>query len=202
MPNTLGFRLYPRGFVGGVPALRMEKMQPQPLFSIHQSQGRIAVVQPGASELCVNEDIERLHASYIKEAGEVLGRPFRDKVLSAAFKAFGTMSFHRWVKEQRSSPGFGDMQYRFISDTMEYLQGSKRPVDMTVWEVSIEAGVPCPPPEKFKEVFFNFFGTTINDREQRPVRNDNLVDVIQMWCSRPNGIEDLLQTLHLLFGNP
>jgi hypothetical protein len=28
-----------------------------------------------------------------------------------------------------------------------------------------------------------------------------VIDVVQKWCSQPNGIEDLLSAMHVLFGN-
>jgi hypothetical protein len=195
-----GFRLYPRGFIGGVPALRMEKMQPASILFQHDGEGRIAVTQPGDSELCVDQDVERLYASYIKQAGEVTSIAFRDQILAAAFNAFGTKSFFRWIQEQRTSPGMGDLQYRFLTETLNFLGGKKRQTDIGVWIVLIEAGDTCPPPAKYIEAVEAFFG--VRPHEASPTRNSNLVDVIQAWCSRPSGIEDLLQTLHLLFGNP
>jgi len=194
-----GWRLYPRGFIGGIPATKMEKMEPR-VTSFSHEQGRIVVSQPGDSELCVNDNIEYLYATYIKCSGQVTTLEYRDKILKAALIAFGTMSFFRWYTEQRVSPGMGDLQYRFLADTLRFIQGGRRMVDIQMWETILTATQATDVNKNYVEACYDFFGAYPTDF--KPQTNDRLIDVIQMWCSRPNGIEDLLQSLHLLFGNP
>jgi hypothetical protein len=194
-----GWRLYPRGFVGGIPATKMERMEPHTTTLTH-SQGRIVVSQPTDSELCVNDDVEALYSAYITRTGRVTTMEFRDAVLRAALRAFGSGSFFRWYSEQRSSPGMGDLQYRFLVDTLGYLQGKPRSMDMPMWESLIGAVQAIDPPQSYAAAAEQFFGA--KHYEARARYNDSVVEVLQLWCSRPNGIEDLLQSLHLLFGNP
>lgn len=194
-----GWRLYVRGFVGGIPATKMERMEPRTATLTH-SQGRIVVTQPTDSELCVNDDIEALYSAYITRTGRVTSMEFRDKVLKAALAAFGTGSFFRWYSEQRASPGMGDLQYRFLVDTLAYVQGKPRSMDMPMWECLLTAAQAIEPPRAYVQAAEEFFGA--RPHEGRARFNESVIEVIQQWCSRPNGIEDLLQSLHLLFGNP
>jgi hypothetical protein len=200
MPKTRpGWRLYPRGFVGGIPATKMERMEPQTATIAH-SQGRIVVTQAGDSELCVSDDVEQLYAAYITRSGRVTTMEFRDKVLKAAMNAFGSASFFRWYSEQRVSPGMGDLQYRFLVDTLGYLQGKARSMDMPMWESLITTAQAVDVPRSYVDAADAFFGA--KPHEPRARQNDSVINALQLWCMRPNGIEDLLQSLHLLFGNP
>lgn len=194
-----GWRLYPRGFVGGIPATKMERMEPRET-RIHHDQGRIVISQPGDNDLCVNDEVDELYASYVKNLPGVTTIDFRNQVLKAALHAFGSMSFYRWYCAQRASPGMGDLQYRFLADTLGYLQGQRRSMDMPMWEDLLTATQAVETSPAYVAASEKFFG--VHPTMSKADRNDDLIDVIQMWCSRPNGIEDLLQSLHLLFGNP
>lgn len=194
-----GWRLYPRGFVGGIPPTKMERMEPQTATIAHQ-QGRIVVTQPTDSELCINDEIEALYSAYIMRSGRVTTMEFRDKVLKAAMNAFGSASFFRWYSEQRSSPGMGDLQYRFLVDTLGYLQGKPRCMDMPMWETLLVSTQAIDVPRSYVDAVDTFFGA--RPHEPRARNNESVINALQLWCSRPNGIEDLLQSLHLLFGNP
>jgi hypothetical protein len=195
-----GFRVHPRGFMGGVPELRMEKTPPSITLFSAPSPGHVTITQPGDSELCVNLQVEALYGNYLRRSGEVTGVPFRNNVLGVALSAFGTKSFYRWFVEQRVSPGMGDLQYRFLIDTLQFLQGGRRSLDMTTWETLVMVKQSVPVPKTYVEACEKFFG--VRPTEYKAKSNESLVDVLQHWCSRPNGIEDLLQSLHLLFGNP
>lgn len=194
-----GFRLYPRGFLGALPVPKVEKDRPQSTATIKHGQLHLTTFNPRDPQMNANDTVEHLYADYMKEAGEVLSMEFRTKVLHAALHAFGTTSFFHWFREQSSSPAFGDMHQRFLIDTLRFLQGNRREMALVVWDQVLDIEDATPLKSQYINLADEFFGATLRDAQAK--RNDSVVDVIQLWCTRPNGIEDLLQTLHLLFGN-
>jgi hypothetical protein len=194
-----GFRLYPRGFLGALPVPKLEKMVKETTLSVHSGQIHLNVFNPRDPEMSANDDIERLYGDYIKENGDVLAFDFRKQILFEALNAFGTHSFFHWMREQVASPSFGEMHQRFLVDTLNYLSGKRREMSLLTWEALVDIEDPAQISRQYRDTVEEFFGVSL--REQQAKRNDTVVDVIQLWCGRPGGIEDLLQTLHLLFGN-
>lgn len=204
MPNAVrpGYRLYPRGFVGGVVSPRAKKagesLAQQVLQHTSASEDGVNEFFPyqnanGGYATGGNPDVEALYASYMKQSGGVTSFDFRTKVLKAALQAFGTGDFQFWIMQQRTSPGYGDLHRRFIRDIVRYLRGERRELSLDVWDplLVIEngaTGVDLPDP--LIEEFFAVWP------EAKQVSK-----VVQMWCQRHNGIEDLIVSLHLLFGD-
>lgn len=194
MPNaSQGARLYPRGFIGGIPAERVVRMNKPPADApslMHLFQ--IKNYHNADTTTYSNHEVEALYATYLKQVGEVTSFAFRKKVLSVALRAFGTKDFQEWIIQQRSSPASGELHRRFIRDIVRFLSGKRRELSLQVWagllNIDEDGGNTTPDPEV--EEFFAIY----------PHAHD-LRHTLQFWCSQNGGIEDLLQTLHLLFGD-
>lgn len=182
MANLL--QLYPRGFLGEViSAAAASRM----------GQGQFRSVP--------NPSVEALYVQYINRACNTASVEFRRKVLTVALKAFGTRDFEIWVSSQRQSPVAGDNHNAFIEDTIQYIQTGRRDLGIEVWAPMIEQPDSGERHHDHTDLAKDFFGIPQIGHLYRTARNRNMVDVIQLWCGHPGGIEDMLCTMHVLFGN-
>ncbi|WP_233875182.1 hypothetical protein [Paraburkholderia adhaesiva] len=207
-PGT--FRLYPRGFLGKILPPRLV-VKPRP-FDVRIRTTPIAgIVVPQQITADANAAVEMLYAQYIKRAAATMSFEFREKILIVALDAFGTASFSDWYATQAESPSFGDTHQRFLDDTLRFIRHGRRNLSLEAWASFLlpsEGGTRPVGASEFgdaaesSEVAGEFFSYM---QSAQPVTAGAttvlLADVIQQWTSRPGGIEDLLGTLHLLFGN-
>jgi hypothetical protein len=193
-----GIKLYPRGFVGSRLPIRLA-VKPKPYEIKIRSAIQVGIVQPQQVTADPNHVVETLYAQYLKRSADTLSFEFREAVLIAALNAFGYPNFYTWYMVQLQSPSWGDMHMRFLNDTLEFLMTGRREMRLETWAHLIKPTdevVLRQPTALAKKYFY---------MENRPVPPDtelfSLENTIQLWCEKPQGIEDLLGTLHLLFGN-
>jgi hypothetical protein len=198
-PATL--RLYPRGFLGRALSPRLA-VKPRPFDVRIRTTPIASVVTPQQGVAEANAAVEMLHAQYVRRAAVTMSFEFREKVLIAALDAFGTVSFTDWYHSQPESPAFGDTHQRFLDDTLRFILQGRRYLSLESWAsflLPTDAGIRPVEGGEIEEEFFSYMESA------QPVTGGTgtvlLADVIQQWTSRPGGIEDLLGTLHLLFGN-
>ena len=196
--RELPFRLYPRGFLGAQLAAKIEKVA-QPSNSDSTSlQNTIKMLSSRSSnELTGNPVIDHLYSVNIGGGSEVLTLEFRKKVLIAAFTAFGTIDFKTWFMIQNSTPYFGDLHRDFLDDTLRFISTGQREVAIQSWDSMLSYSDSGEVSKGITDYAKDFFHTYTSDN----VNKFELVEVIQRWISQPNGIEDLLSTLHVLFGS-
>ena len=122
----------------------------------------------------------------------------REKILTNALIAFGTESLLEWFSLQEKNPNMTDMHRRFLNDTLNFITTGKRAMNLLQWPHLIEVrelkGSDATPVLKTAE----FFRTT-ESLQMRP--DDRLTAIIPRWVSNAGGFEDLLGTLHILFGD-
>lgn len=194
--STMGLRVYPRGFVGGnigVP-LKPTTRPYEEILQKHQ-------YHPGMFSLpklpvLANHNIEKISSKFIKQSMAILDGDFREQVLKVALIAFGTQNFRQWVNAQHDTGTTGELHIEFLQDTLNFIQYGKRNLSLSNWlpmlTLSDLGSNATPLSEEVKKFFI--------DPETQRERNATLVDVIQRWCSQDGGFEDLIQTLHVLFG--
>jgi hypothetical protein len=200
MPELRGeFKIYPRGFLGAHLRERIEQQQ----RLMENNTGFVPVKvnafkKPNGVD-DYNHEVAALYASYIKRSADSTSFEFRDKVLHAALRAFGTPNFRFWFEAQFQSPVLSDLHYRFLDDTLKFIQGGRREMSLETWGAIVSIANNDEGSGKLSEFANEFFGIS-SGGVNRYARDASLIDTIQCWCSQPNGIEDLLGTLHLLFG--
>ena len=173
-------QLYPRGFLG-------EQTIPQAGMS-------------SRSRPVPHQAVETLYTQYINRAVNTTSTEFRRKVLIVALRAFGTRDFEVWLSSQRQSPAAGDNHKGFLEDTVQFLATGKRDLDVMSWLTILDGGDTGEVSSDHSDLAKEFFGISSNGLNREP-RNRSMVDVVQAWCAHPGGIEDILCTLHVLFGN-
>lgn len=195
MPDASIFKVYPRGFLGA----KLQDRVQRDTALVQNNMGFIPVKlsaykrSNGINDF--NHTIEELYAAYIREEAGVTGFDFRERALKAALHAFGTHWFDVWFLSQLKSPFVGPTQRDFLDDCLRFLRGERRHMFLENWAplLTIENAEGEQKPSKITTEYFMLKGTGRG-------RKVHLEEALQDWCSKPNGFEDLLGTLHLLFG--
>ncbi len=192
------FKLYPRGFLGAIrpPVLmkkagssRSTKLQyDNTLFDTNDTKVVVA-----------NTAIEDLYARWVRGEATTDRFDFRDEVLQQVMWAFGTPDFEGWFKAQYNSPAFGVDHRNFLDDTLRFLMEGTRMVELHTWDMVLESTDERVQEDTLGDHARRFFNKEFVSNLS-PSGKTPLIDVVQLWCSQPGGINDLLATVHILFG--
>lgn len=199
MSNNTPFKIYPRGFLG----VRLEgRVERRALLNDTNLGVRFfqSIMMANRNDVDhSNPDVEALYAQYIRREAQTLSFDYRKKVLIVALAAFGTSQFDFWYRLQLKSPTIADLHRRFLEDTLRFIRTGKREMALETWNVLVTADDKGEQKSELSEYANEFFGIS-SGGYSRYSQNTSLTEVIQNWCSQPNGFEDLLGTLHVLFG--
>lgn len=194
-----GFTIYPRGFLGAILAPRIEK-SPAPFEAQYrQLQNNLNLFQSSPGQIEVNENVESLYSKYIRNTYKSSNFEFRKLVMITALGAFGTDAFDFWYLKQHESPSVGDLHRKFLEDCLRFIATGRRDMPLETWDALLDYSDSGELRSGVSEVTAEFFGITSNGYV-RQRRHTTLVEVLQDWCAQPNGLEDLLCSLHVLFG--
>jgi hypothetical protein len=199
MPE-LHSKLYPRGFFGRVLPPQFIPSKSKVQARMNQLQVRVSVVQPQVNTLDPNPEIEQYYRRWLGEGQTVNTFEFREQVLVSAIQAFGTESFHDWYMEQFRSPAFGDLHHRFLEDTLGFIESGTRSLSLQNWMAVINQTDDGANEQILGAKAAEFFGVPIPGHRYRQPQNRWLLPVMQRWLSHPQGFEDFLLTLRVLFG--
>lgn len=197
--ESIKLKLYPRGFLGAPMSAKIERQPTAVESRIRRLQRTFILNEPTGNTIQANERIDSLYAEWIKDPINLDAMAFRDKVLHAAVGAFGTREFSTWYLGQFNSPALGELHNRFLEDTLAFIDGKRRQYPLMTWESLLSHSDTGIIRTEMSEHVAEFFGYESNGYQRR-ARNRDLLDVIQSWVSQPNGFEDMLVTLHVLFG--
>lgn len=135
-----------------------------------------------------DETVTELFRVYESGVIPINNMDFRLRVLDCAMRLFG--DFHEWMLLQRNNPNLLGHNVGFLSDCIKYITTGKRDLQALTW-----LGL----------VTERSTHTTLAHHMTLPelsVSKDvDTAQVIQLWCSRPNGFEDLVVALFLFFGH-
>lgn len=154
------------------------------LYTSRLSEGAGVQVSSG------DESIEILFQALMDHTTNTNSWPFHRSVLTNALRLFGDL--RTWLIEQQANPNLVGYNRQFLNDTINFITTGKRELSVQTWyDLVSEGGV----------------GHHAHAIPQRLVDNkrvlessESSLELLQAWVSQPNGLEDLLNTLHLLFG--
>lgn len=189
--------LYPRGFIGFDTGLITDKSSGVNMDDWVRS---IKLNKPIMQEVSPYKGIPQVDAiwkEYQSGVSFMTSFDFREKVLKTALTAFGTLSFYDWCNLQNKNIYFTALHKKFLNDTFSFIQTGKRSIVNTTWQslLSMKEAIPKDAETPFD--LNDFFRTNEVDYARRSFR---LSDILVEWTSKENGFEDLLMTIHLLFG--
>lgn len=190
--------LYPRGFIGFDTGLITNNTSGIDIDDWIKS---IKLNKPVMKEVSPYKgipEIDSLWNEYQSKTSFITSFDFREKILKNAMVAFGTLSFYDWCNLQNKNIYLTALHKRFLNDTFSFIEEGKRSVSIMTWRSLLEmrvAGSQDKDEDYSMNTFFRMDSQQFNRRSFR--LSDNLID----WCRQENGFEDLLMTLHVLFGS-
>lgn len=201
--ETKAVVIYPRGFLGYDIGLKVKDPGKNAVTILNKyrlNKPRIKANVDINRSYIANTDIELLYEAIYKNAPGIRTMEFREKVYRTALKAFGTNSFFNWCELQLQNNKLSDTHIRFLNDTLGFIKTGTRQVDVHTWDRLIgffNSDTICIKPSQFE--YRDYFGLGNAALLHRPF---TVVNAIQSWVSQPGGVEDMVHTLKILFGNP
>ena len=93
-----------------------------------------------------------------------------------------------------------DTHVRFLNDTLDFIKTGSRQIEIQTWERLIgyfKADTVSIKPSQFN--YKDYFGMGKPALFHKPL---GITNAIQAWVSQPGGMEDMIYTLKILFGDP
>lgn len=190
------FMLYPRGFVGPVVSEdpRNRSRFEINLTNIHTVSQRLGKNKP---DLPFNEEIEALYRAYASTSYICNTMEYRERVIKAALTCFGTGYFQMWYEMQFHATTFGDTHSRFIDDCMQFILRGRRDLDPVIWMRTIEFTMQPKPPMVVSEKPLR---TKMAQDFFSDETNASTINVVHRWLMQEGGLEDLVISMRVLFG--
>lgn len=154
------------------------------LFTSRHRAGDNVVVSSG------DETVELLYHAWFDKSVKNTGWTYYRKVLEAAIRVFGNMD--QWFHEQLSNTALPSRNRAFIIDTLDYLETGKRELSVQLWLDMIDEGGDLYNADRVSAILLK--NPKIQKTDVYSARR------LHSWVSKPNGMEDLITSMHLLFG--
>lgn len=136
--------------------------------------------------------VNNLYNDYIKDKNLLNDIEFRERIIKVFFQAFDNRSIAEWLVMQNDFAPLTSLHKQFLIDTFELVCKLKetRSTPAVQWITLLSVH------DSRKEVDIkNILGDS-NNYVDVPI-----IDTLKNWLSLPNGFEDLLITLYILFGD-
>lgn len=141
-----------------------------------------------------SKDITALHKAWHGDQSLLTKFEFREKILKEAKQAFAFLtgtSFQKWVQLQVDKESVTDMHMHFLNETIGFIFGKTRTMTVHQWYSLLEARST----NNHSDISLNINNLGIDSSSIY-----SLEKVIQLWVSRKDGFEDLLNSLFVIFG--
>ena len=194
------FKVYPSGFLGshGVATTKpmdIEKIKDRlfDLSAINNPDGHTA-----------NLEITRIWGKVTEGTPDYKTFDFKESILKAALSAFGTVRIIDWLRIQQESPYYSDYHTRWVDETLAYVfEGKNRIYSTHNWTTLLQM-VPGVTERGLTKGTKHYF---YRDTYYKPLAfidypstNLLMTDFIAKWVSQTFGIDDLIASLYVLFG--
>ena len=140
-----------------------------------------------------SKEITDLINEYEKNRQALNDFAFRERVLKAGIRAFDGTTIPDWLKKQRDTDYFSDLHKTFVVETLNFITGSPRVINVVQWTGLLDAGKSN---MKTSFDYSEFFNTS---HRPMPLPSSTL-DMLRLWICRDHGYEDLLLSLWCIFG--
>ena len=144
-----------------------------------------------------NEAVDKLYNQLTRHERDLTSMAYRKAILMEAIRAFGTYSFKDWCKLQAESYYFTDNHRKFLEDTLRFIATGERVYGFRAREFRL-----CQENASFqnKKFVFDYDSYFNSSRDTLGITDHSTLSTIQRWVSQPKGFEDMVTTLHLIFG--
>lgn len=117
---------------------------------------------------------------------------YRKQWLKLAKDLLGS-TFYSFAKSQRNNDHFYGNRYKFLIDTIKFIQTGKRDISIENWYELMEID-PKPRSNENESIRFQF------DKVLESLTRDSTYLIIARWCSHPRGFNDLVHSMEIFFG--
>lgn len=141
------------------------------------------------------EAVNKVYIEYVNFPRRVRYWNYRKKVIDLALKILSAHGDTNWFLLQVLNTGLHKQNQPFLKDTVRFIATGRRRISINAWpmlvtsEVASEVGTN---PDVDLAETLKEFGIDYNTSN---------ADLIQRWCSQPNGFNDLICTLNILYGS-
>lgn len=184
--------VYPRGFAAysvGWPIVRVDSdLSAQAVAARYANTSARERVSVSAG------NVENLYKEFMTQARKVTNIDMVEDIYAVAVNAFGTDNFYDWLHMQTQNPYFTADHRDFLNETLEFIFGKERLISMGSWRQLIELHMNQTGPVIQGYRYQQFFNSSGKEEV-------GITAIIRKWMSRPGGPQDLLATLHILFGD-
>ena len=184
--------VYPSGFVGydvGWPIVRTEEG-----FDAQVAFARFASSSTKEKLVISNPVVEALFEQWRTRSRKTTQADFVGDVCAAVANAFGTMSFYEWCHMQLSNPYFTAYHRQYLNETLRFLMGEARSIGYPTWSTLLTPTRAVHEDTKERFIYRDVLLRIGMD-------NTSMHSIVQRWISQPKGVDDMLVTAHLLFGD-
>lgn len=154
------------------------------LYSTRRESGDGVLISEG------DATVVALYEFYTNRTVSPLTWQYRKQVLETAIRLFGNIG--QWLADQDHNPRVVGYNLQFLNDTIRFIRTGERQMRPETWiELLAEADEHTHPTSHAN-----------NDTLCIALKADErkVADFLAKWCAQPNGIDDLVCTLHVLFG--
>ena len=183
-------RIYPSGFRGSALVRNTKPMDM--MHSRNRMFSSAAIISPEAYPASL--DVCALWETITNGDPHAKTFEFRERVLAVAMKVFGTQFFYEWVLAQRKSPNWDEWHERWIDETLAFVfDGKSREFSPHNWVGLLASAGKDAPQQDSERVRRTFFSGRVGDAVP-------MARFFQLWVQQKGGIEDLMESLYVLFG--
>lgn len=134
--------------------------------------------------------VKSLYDIYMARTASSRSWRYRRAVLETAMRLFG--EFDVWLNDQMGNPNINGFNRSFINDTVTFIEGGSRSTSVFTWRDIIDGST-----DLGRSISLSQLAIVPGKRGDQGKTSK----IIQRWCSRERGIEDLILTLYVLFGD-
>lgn len=136
--------------------------------------------------------VNNLYRDYTNDNNLLNDIEFRERIIKVFFQVFDNKNIYEWIVMQNDFAPITSLHKQFILDTFEYVCGIKnsRSTPLSQWISLLTVQ------DSKKE--FNLKSILGEDNKYVKIP---IIELLDYWLSLPNGFDDLLITLFVLFGD-
>lgn len=136
-------------------------------------------------------EVVDLFNQYTGPESKSSGWEFRKRAIKCAYRLFNGQE--NWFLRQDQNGMVQDYNYEFLQDTIRFIATGKRRMNLFVWQDLIIHQ----PEHALKGVEHRH---EIADQFKSLALSTSFDAMFQRWISHPGGFDDLMMSLHLMFG--
>lgn len=125
---------------------------------------------------------------------------FLEDVCSAALQAFGTTNVYEWFHMQVQNPYFTANHREFLNETLRFIETGQRRFSHATWAKILRFQMATPQDAQTEYIYQDFFRTNARTSALLKPASD-IYSFIARWLAQPGGFDDMLKTLHIIFGD-